>query len=397
MPPGRETGGSGRELARRPAPQSKLMRCEEEEIFRVEFRPAPLEIEDVKSEIIEPPTLDESELIQSLLRFQPAGAGKSSEDDRGASALCELGKSLRRALEVVLQIGEAESLSFRLGESATEDNLVMALAWALARPFRRVRELPPATLELSENGVTDWPAVIHRRLRQMSIAELVAEHRASPKTRRETRRRDRAPVAHRFPAARFVATMFGVAPTTLFNFKLEALPDLRRLEPDEMGRDGIERLMKDVIAQFTIMRERQSTTAQLMSERDARDADIREVRAAHVATLLAAALFAADGHEIEFMAPRAWSPERAAALRETAKGVYRDYSEEALRGFELICDGYVHFGHATNWTIAQRHLVDVARECDPELQRMPYCVALILSLKDVGEVLAALGPAQGSP
>lgn len=359
-----------------------------------------------------PEKLDVGELVRNLLGLEPAliavtrmdidetdailvAAGVLTAPKERDAVLEGLGGLMRRALEIVLELGDCPDLTLHFMDEkaaraahfpdAASANLAMLLAYGFMASHRRRRALKFAPLDRAARKGSASAIDISARLRAMSVDELIAEYDAAPKDveGRDFNKDD----AEDYPIsiAEAVETMLEVEPHTLLVLRKRALLDL---VPETRARAGLERLSMDVLSQYKVMRERGTVAIRLMSESDAQDALIGEARAAQIATLLAAALHADETHDVFFLRPQARTAAHRAALRETAKLVYRDYSDEALRGLELICDGIVHFGHGHNRTIAERLLLEVARECDPQLQAMPCCVSQHLWLKDLENIVA---------
>lgn len=241
-------------------------------------------------------TLDVNELIKSLIGPWPTDTRQTNAADGGASALRDLGRGVRRALENVLQVGEREDLCFRLYGYSTraEKPLVTALAWALAMPYRRARELPYAPLVLADASAAPPHRRIDRRIRSMAIDELVEQLCAPPK-KLLPRSGASAPLVKQFPAAVMLGALFGAVSASVSDLKLD---DGRRHE--DLARKDFERIATEAIRHYTVMRERDTTFIELTSETDVRKVEVREVRAGLVATLLAAALLAASGHNVAF-------------------------------------------------------------------------------------------------
>lgn len=333
-----------------------------------------------------PTRLDTGILVSELLGFSPSDFSPfgTKSDGRGHDVYLGLGALMRRALEVAIECSSRPLVDVRIDPQGTRaQRLAMLLAWALMQGRRRRSGLPFAPLNAERE---DGHGEVAERLRRMSIDELIAELEQPVPVDPETRRDEFGqPESYAVSIDAMIRSLLGLDPTVLVHYRNDVAGAALTDDLEVQARIGLELLVHDVLAQYKVMRVRGASLIRLFSDDDAAEVKV-PLRAAHVAALLAGSLLADECHDVSFLEPRTRSAEEKATLRETAKFVYGDFSEEALRGFDLLCDGIVHFGHGTETTLAEKLLYEVAPDCDPELQRMPYCVSWQVAMHALSEI-----------
>lgn len=332
-----------------------------------------LEDDDLFDDSVEKKTdsdaLDVERLIRDLLGLAPASL-TSLTPANVQDALLGLGMLMRRVLETTVSLAERPDLTLYLKKEKTARlhgfpdtqaaNLATLFTLGLLRLPRWRNSRACATLEAARDDALDLPVAIEQRVREMSIDELIDELETEPKTRLVIEHTATYPLS----VAHLLRSMLGLDPTELRFYRRELI---QTQPPEDDALIGLDMLLTDALSQFKVMRERQTFDIRLMSELDAGDVLIPIVRAAHIATLLGASLYVATGQEVRFRAPRERSEMELATLKATAKMVCLDGSAEARRGFELIVDGCVHFGHGPfpEYTLAERYLADAEYELEP--------------------------------
>ncbi len=328
------------------------------------------------------------ELIQDLLGLDPAKLATMNPTPGVANdeALLGLQAFMRRILELAVTLGDHRHLKIYLKseETARRDkfpdarsaNFGMLCLWSAIMEQRYWKGLGFATLEPVPADGIDPPVQIDRRVRRMSISALIAELQ-KPIVVDPTRvgsGEQTFPVS----AHAMVREQLKIDPAMLMNGFSKAEADFDKIfagKPDAQARAGLGLLLLDAFAKFWVMRTRRTTKIRLLSDSDAAVVECYTARAVNMSTLLAAALHNDEVHEVFFAPPCERTPRDYAVLQEAAKLTYRDFSEEALQGLELICDGVQHFGCRGGFTIAERLLYRAAEDEDPQFERMPPVVA----------------------
>lgn len=336
----------------------------------------------------EPTKVDINELIKDLLGLDPSklAAMNPTPGEANADALLGLQAFMRRILELAVTLVDRRHLKIHLKTEETARahrfpdvqtaNFAMLCVWSAVMEKRYWKGLPFATLEAGSADAVDPPVRIDRRVRRMSISALLAEWEKPLVV--DASRVGSGEQTFPVSADAMIREQLRLDPAELTNGFVKDEVDIENIfagKPDARARAGLNMLLLDAFSKHWAMRDRGTTMVRLLSQSDADVVECYSARAVNVSTLLAAALHADANHEVFFVPARERTPKDYAVMQEAAKLVYRDYSDEALRGLDLLCDGAQHFGRRTDFSIAEKFLYHAAAFEDPEHERMPPVVA----------------------
>lgn len=301
-------------------------------------------------------------------------------------ALLGLQEFLRRVFVQISQLRDSDSETLSItGDSpfgawpdartARLANLMVAARVNEWRPYRR---LPFLALEEDGASVPAQRSSLDERSVAMSIGEVIKALRGLPEPMHP--RRTFSP---RYPLSvvASIGDLLRVNPLDLaarFFDREDRIVDAYAVEPERPAQLGLAHLIGDAIYQYKVMRERDFDGAiRLMSEEDARIAYRPNARIANMITVLSAAIHADNEHVIAFEPAKAPLANEEELLRAAATLVYLDHSREAQDALQRLCDRNIFFGSFDRFPRSQELLAAVREACDPEMQRMPFPVAVL--------------------